>query len=124
MEKERRRPESGLWSRLKPKVHELRHAPTPAEELLWRRIRDRQISGAKFRRQHAIGVYVVDFYCAEAKLVVEIDGPIHEHQQQADANRQAFLESQGLHVLRFTNEQVMTAWPTALETIRATLGKL
>ncbi|MSQ14097.1 MAG: DUF559 domain-containing protein [Dehalococcoidia bacterium] len=86
-------------------------------------MRGRQISGAKFRRQHAMGPYIVDFYCVEAKLVIEIDGPIHEHQRQADANRQASLESQGLHVLRFTNEQVMTALPKVPETIQTTLGK-
>lgn len=123
MKEERKRPEARLWSRLKPTAREMRRAPTPAEELLWPRLRDRQVSGAKFRRQHAIGPYVVDFYCAQAKLVVEIDGPIHERHHQADANRQSFLESQGLRVLRFSNEQVLTGWPKVLETIRATLEK-
>lgn len=123
MEKERRRPEPGLWARLKPGVREMRRAPTPAEELLWSRIRDRQLSGARFRRQHALGPHVVDFYCAGAKLVMEIDGPIHEHQRQADANRQAFLESQGIRVLRFSNEQVMTARPSAIEAVEIALGK-
>ncbi len=62
----------------------------------------------KFRRQHSIDRFIVDFYCAELQLVIEIDGPIHEL-PNADAERQRFLESMGLRVLRFSNDEVLNA---------------
>jgi very-short-patch-repair endonuclease len=83
----------------------MRHAPTPEEELLWQRLRRKQLSGLKFRRQHPIGRFIVDFYCSEAKVVVEIDGPIHQEQQSDDEARTRYLESLGLKVIRFSNQQ-------------------
>jgi very-short-patch-repair endonuclease len=74
--------------------------------------------GAKFRRQHAIDRYVADFYCPKVGLVVELDGPIHDSQAVADAQRQAYIESLGLRVLRFTNNDVLHNLPKVLETIR------
>jgi very-short-patch-repair endonuclease len=64
--------------------------------------------GLKFRRQHRIGPFVVDFYCVESRLVIEVDGPIHESQAHADAERQEYLEALGLQVLRFSNDEVLT----------------
>ncbi|MCL4464757.1 MAG: DUF559 domain-containing protein [Chloroflexi bacterium] len=111
----------GLWELLKPLARQMRKVPTPAEELLWSLLRDRQLLGLKFRRQHAIEQFVVDFYCPEARLIVEVDGPVHQYTQQEDAIRQEFLQSRGLRVLRFTNEQVRETPQVVLETITNTL---
>ncbi|MCL4733112.1 DUF559 domain-containing protein [Patescibacteria group bacterium] len=89
-------------------ARELRQRQTPTEEILWECLRDRRLDGLKFRRQHPIAHtnYVVDFLCYEKALVVEIDGPIHQQQAQADLARQHDIESLGYHVLRFTADQV------------------
>ena len=70
-------------------------------------MRSRRSLGLKFRRQHAIGPYIVDFYCAEVSLAIEVDGPIHDRQTEDDAARSAFLEAKGLRVLRVRNEAVL-----------------
>jgi very-short-patch-repair endonuclease len=86
----------------------MRHEPTPAEDLLWQRLRNSQLNGQRFRRQHALGRFIVDFYCKEAGLVIEVDGCIHRKIRDQDADRQEYLESLELRVLRFTNETVLT----------------
>jgi very-short-patch-repair endonuclease len=96
-----------LWAKLKPLARQKRRHATPAEDILWQRLRNRQIADAKFRRQHTIERFIVDFYCAEAQLVVEVDGPIHDYTPEEDAIRQEFLESLGLRVIRFTNDDVL-----------------
>ena len=75
--------------------------------LLWRK--DRQLLGFKFRRQHQFGDYVADFYCREALLVIECDGPVHQPNEQwnHDQNRDAYMIAQGLRGLRFTNERIL-----------------
>ena len=89
-------------------ARELRQRQTPAEELLWQHLRNRRLDNLKFRRQTPVEntAYVVDFLCYEARLVVEVDGGIHLSQQADDATRQANIEEQGYHVLRFRNEQL------------------
>jgi very-short-patch-repair endonuclease len=87
---------------------QLRRAQTPAEKTLWRALKNRQLGGFKFRRQHPIGKYIVDFYCAKAKLVIELDGGSHKNQMENDTNRTAWLESRGYQVLRFPNHQIKT----------------
>ena len=79
-----------LWGKLKPLAREMRHAPTPAEQGLWQALRNRRL-GVRFRRQHTIGRFIVDFYAHEARLVVEVDGPIHAYTPEEDALQQAFL---------------------------------
>jgi very-short-patch-repair endonuclease len=96
-----------LWEKLKPIADEKRHNPTEAENELWKRIRKHQLQGLKFRRQHSLGPFIVDFYCKDAKLVIEVDGPIHQRQVKEDAIRQGYLESLKLKVIRFTNDMVM-----------------
>jgi very-short-patch-repair endonuclease len=96
-----------LWEKLKPLSRQMRREPTQAEKQLWEKLRNKQILGFKFRRQHAIDRFIVDFYCGEAHLVVEVDGEIHEYTQEEDAIRQEFLQSLGLRVLRFKNEDVL-----------------
>jgi very-short-patch-repair endonuclease len=99
--------DGNLWEKLKPHARQHRREPTKAERVLWDRLRSRQISGFRFRRQHTIERYIVDFYCAEKDLVVEVDGSIHELTPEQDAIRQEFLESLGLRVIRFENNQIL-----------------
>ena len=96
-------------SGLKNLARELRTAQTAAEELLWALVRDRKLLGFKFRRQHQFGDYVTDFYCHEAKLVIECDGSVHNRNEawQHDQKRDAYMIAQGLRVLRFSNDQVL-----------------
>ncbi len=97
----------------------LRRAATPAEELLWQLLRNRQCCHAKFRRQHSFGIYTLDFYCIEAKLVVECDGAPHftEEGIAKDAIRTDWLRKQGLEVLRFTSHQIENDTQNVLATI-------
>ena len=112
-----------LWDQLKPLARELRRAPTASEDRLWQRLRNHQVLGLKFRRQHTIDRFIVDFFCSKVRLVVEVDGPVHEYTPQEDAIRQAFLENAGMRVLRFTNEQIDTNVEEVLAEIRATLER-
>ncbi|GEM_PF-13395 len=93
---------------LTERTRALRKIATEPEQILWDRLRDRQLCGMKFRRQHQIGDYIADFYCAEARLVVEIDGGIHDHSdvEAKDRNRAKWLRAQGFNVLRFPNDAV------------------
>jgi len=88
---------------------ELRNLSTSAEELLWRYLKTKPL-GCKFRRQHPYGLYIFDFYCHKAKLVIEVDGSIHENKdvKLKDAERQHNIESDGLRVIRFRNEEIET----------------
>ena len=88
---------------------QLRRSSTDAEHLLWQLLRNRQVAGAKFRRQHQYGPYILDFYCHEHRLVVEADGGQHTSLDHVarDANRTRYLESQGMRVLRFTNLEIL-----------------
>ena len=97
---------------------ELRQNMTPAERILWERLRNHKLSGLKFRRQHPIGACIVDFYCAEARLVIEVDGEVHLGQVDADASRSRELEAQGFQVIRFTNEQIEANLESVLSTIQ------
>jgi very-short-patch-repair endonuclease len=83
----------------------LRQKKTSAEENMWSLLRNRNFMGLKFRRQHQIGEYVADFYCHDAQLVVELDGKVHEQKIAKDKKRDAYMQSIGLTVLRFTNEE-------------------
>lgn len=85
----------------------LRKEATDAEDKLWQHLRAKRL-GVKFRRQHPIGDYVVDFFCAAKKLIIEVDGGIHldPEVKENDLNRQQVLSSYGYHILRFTNEEV------------------
>jgi very-short-patch-repair endonuclease len=110
------------WRRLRDRVREFRANPTQAEEYQWKALRSRP-GGFKFRRQHAIRQYVVDFYCVAARLVVEVDGPIHGTNQADDAYRQAFLETLDLRVLRFLNDEVLMELPTVVNRIVQTCNE-
>ncbi|MEO8613303.1 MAG: type ISP restriction/modification enzyme, partial [Chloroflexota bacterium] len=100
-------------------ARDLRQRQTPAESILWETLRDRRLDNMKFRRQHAIEntAYVADFLCYEARLVIEVDGGIHEHQIENDAIRQANIEAQGYDVVRFSNAQILNDLENVLTTI-------
>jgi len=90
------------------RARDLRKHETWAEKLMWRWLRDRRFSGYKFRRQHPVGIYYLDFFCDEAKLATELDGFGHGHpdRQRHDAEREAYLASQGIKTLRFWNSHL------------------
>jgi very-short-patch-repair endonuclease len=90
-------------------AHDLRLSSTEAEQKLWVLLRNRQLKGKKFRRQHAIADYVADFYCHESKLVVELDGNFHNRTEvkEYDNTRTALLNELGISVLRFWNQEVL-----------------
>jgi adenine-specific DNA-methyltransferase len=85
----------------------LRKEMTDAEQVLWRVLRGRQLSGLKFRRQHPFGDYILDFVCLENLLVIEVDGGQHEEQAEYDEVRTHQLHKAGFHVLRFWNNEVL-----------------
>ena len=91
------------------KAKDLRKNMTPAELKLWEYIKDNQILGLRFRRQHPIDIFIADFYCHQIKLVIELDGGIHTkpENREYDENRTAELERLGIAVIRFKNEEVM-----------------
>lgn len=86
---------------------QLRRDFTGPERGLWHLLRGRQLAGMKFRRQQVIGPYIVDFYCAQVHLVIEVDGESHVGRGNSDAARDSYLESHGLRVLRITNDDVL-----------------
>ena len=97
----------------------LRQQQTPAEARLWQGLRNRQLHGRKFKRQYGIGSYIVDFYCAEEKLAIELDGAVHNDvlRQEYDDERTLFIQGQGIRVVRFENRQVFKALDVVLEAI-------
>jgi very-short-patch-repair endonuclease len=112
-----------VWEELKPLARQKRHEPTAAEDVLWQALRGRQVAGAKFRRQFPIATYIVDFCCPQAPLVVEVDGSVHAAYAENDAVRQDAIESCGMRVLRFRNEQVLGSLPQVLEAIERALAE-
>src|SRR5207237_115782 len=100
----------------------LRHRQTDAERVLWLRLRDRRLGGWKFRRQVPIDRFIVDFYCADARVVVELDGGQHAARAQQDVERTHLLESMGYLVLRYWNNDVMRNTEGVLEDILRTLN--
>ena len=99
-------------------AREMRKEPTPAEEHLWKALRGSAL-GVRFRRQHPVGRFILDFWCPAARLVIEVDDDIHDLQQERDVERTAVLESFGYCVVRFRNEEVMHDRPSVLARIRA-----
>jgi very-short-patch-repair endonuclease len=100
----------------------LRHNQTDAEKRLWHYLRNRNLAVWKFRRQHRVGPYVLDFVCLEAGLAVELDGSQHQEAREEDARRTAYLGSLGLKVLRFWDNAVLLETESVLTTILDALG--
>ncbi|WP_416675769.1 DUF559 domain-containing protein [Egbenema bharatensis] len=99
------------------RARELRKKQTPSETILWECLRDRRLDGAKFRRQHNIESYIADFYCHEVRLVIEVDGLVHDRQKDQDVNRDQWFSQNGFTVLRFKNQQIEQDLETVLTTI-------
>ena len=99
---------------------------TPAEEIMWKELRNRNFSNYKFRRQHPIERFIADFYCPEKKLVIEIDGGIHNNsiQNEYDIGRSAEIEKYDIQIIRFTNEEVLNNVENVLERIKETMQSL
>ena len=106
-------------------ARELRNKLTPSEQVFWLRLKE-QFPKYKFRRQHPISIYVADFYCHKLKLVIEIDGSIHDSEKAKlnDRRRQQNLENLNLTVIRFTNDQVKNEIESIFEMISSTINKL
>lgn len=104
------------------KARQLRRRMTPPEARLWICLRGKRLAGLKFRRQHPIGPYILDFYCDAAKLTVEVDGQSHEHPERIahDARRTAWLREQGLRVIRIAAEDVRVNLDGVVDFIRRT----
>ncbi len=109
----------GGWG-LRDRARRLRKRQTGAERALWRRLRGKRLGGLKFRRQHVVGRFIVDFYCHECRLAVELDGSQHGEAEarRRDAARTAFLESRGVAVVRYSNLRALQETETVLEDIR------
>lgn len=105
-------------------ARELRRQQTPIEAKLWRKLRDGQLLGFKFRRQHPIGPYVADFCCEEVRLVVEVDGNTHVDQMEYDEVRTAYLGKVGYRVMRVTNQEVLKNMDGVLEAILSECKRL
>ncbi len=107
-----------LRRQMREVARQFRKAPTHGEARLWHTLRRKSLDGRKFRRQQPIGPFVVDFFCASERLIVEVDGPIHATQREADRARQHLLETLGLRFVRLSAEQVEHDLPAALAAIR------
>jgi 5-methyltetrahydrofolate--homocysteine methyltransferase len=117
---------SELYSVLKEKAKEMRNKPTEAEKMLWNVLSNKGIENYKFRRQHIVGEYIVDFICLEKRLIVEVDGAVHNDVSQIehDKQRTEWLESKGFKVIRFTNNQVLSDFFNTIEKIRKELNTI
>ena len=99
---------------------ELRQSGTDAEKILWKELRNRKLNGLKFRRQHPIDKFIADFYCHEKKLIIELDGFIHDAKEniEYDANRTYMLNEIGIKVIRFRNEEVIKDTKVVIKKIK------
>ena len=107
-----------LRRRMRRAARDLRQRETPSERVLWEALRNRGLEGRKFRRQVAIGPFVVDFLCASERLIVEVDGPVHAEQEAADTERQELMEALGFRFVRLSAGQVENDLERALDLIK------
>ena len=100
-------------------ARKLRQEETEAEKILWEALREKRLNGLKFRRQHPYERTILDFYCVKHQLVVELDGSIHDLQDQfaSDEERTKYLNDHGLRVIRFRNEEILKSLPAVLQRI-------
>lgn len=116
----KRRYRNGASRELYHWAHENRDKPTAAEEALWEALRQRRLGGLRFRRQHAHETFIFDFYCAEHRLIIEVDGGYHEEsfQKEKDQERDAYLTACGFRLVRLTNAEVLETPHLALNKIK------
>jgi len=105
---------------------ELRKNETEAEKMLWSKLNKNQIIGLQFRRQHPINIFIADFYCPKIKLVIEVDGSIHEifEYEEHDIGRSEMLNDFGITVIRFTNEKILNDLDGTIKQIESEIRKL
>ncbi|MGK7952537.1 MAG: endonuclease domain-containing protein [Xenococcaceae cyanobacterium] len=108
----------GTTPEIEQAARKLRNNLTPAEAILWSALRNKQLEGLRFRCQHPVGNFILDFYCSSLKLVIEVDGEIHTRQIDYDNARTAKLSEYGYTVLRFSNEEIMNDLPQVLTEIK------
>jgi very-short-patch-repair endonuclease len=113
----RRATQRAQWNEQRAIARAMCHQPTRAEDLLWKQLRVRKLAGLKCRRQHPIGKFIVDFYCVEIGLAIEVDGGVHAPQREDDTSRQSYLESRDIRFVRFTNDDVERRIGEVLERI-------
>ena len=101
----------------KDNARQLRRELSPAEQVLWRLLRDRRLAAFKFRRQHLLGAYIVDFVCLQKKLIVELDGESHLSRNREDEHRDQWLQGQGYKIVRVWNTTLFGDMDAVLETI-------
>jgi len=104
----------------------LRKIETKAEKILWGRLRNRQVNGLKFRRQHPIGYFISDFYCHEIKLIIELEGKVHDKKEQKeyDKLRKELIDSWGYNIIDFKNKQIYNDIEKVIQTITKVSNKL
>jgi len=107
----------GNTQRGKRNARALRKSETDAERKIWQQLRSRSLNGAKFRRQHPVGPYIVDFIYINEKLIIELDGGQHQQQQAYDVQRTAFLEMAGYQVMRFWDNDVLLRTESVMQAI-------
>jgi very-short-patch-repair endonuclease len=112
----------GASGQIFERARHLRNNLTPEESQLWGHLRKKQL-GVRFKAQHPIDTYIADFYCHQAKLVIEIDGASHRRQKEYDIGRTEELEAYGIQVLRFSNEEVSIDITKVLQVIREEVNK-
>jgi len=103
-------------------ARQLRKGQTRAEKIVWELVRNRKFRGLKFRRQHVVEGFVLDFYCPEIKLGIEVDGGIHARRKDYDALRQEVIESEGITIVRITNRELLDRKRLILEKLNNTIG--
>ena len=110
----------GALAEIKARAAELRKNMTIAEKVLWQQLRNRKVGGLKFRRQHPVDIFILDFYCHERKLAIEVDGEIHNQvdQKEWDENRSFELNEFGIQMLRFSNEDVISHTESVVDSIK------
>jgi very-short-patch-repair endonuclease len=106
-------------------ARELRHSMTPAEKELWHHLRNNQLNGYSFRRQHPISIFIVDFFCYSAKLVIEVDGAVHldPQKKERDHERTEYMRQLGITLLRFRNDEVLNSIDDVLRRISNVLDQ-
>jgi very-short-patch-repair endonuclease len=110
-----KRPRAPALNRSRAK--EMRHDPVVMEDFFWFHLRNRKLGGFKFRRQVPIGPYIADFLCADRKLIVELDGPLHLERKEYDARRDKYLAGLGYRVWRCSNSDAADDWASALQSV-------
>ncbi len=115
----------GASATTKALAAELRKNMTYAEKVLWQQLRNRELDSLKFRRQHPVDIFILDFYCHEKKLAIEVDGGIHNNDKQKewDNSRTIKLTELGIHVLRFTNDEVVDSVYEVINSIKIFLNQ-